>query len=276
MKIAIVFFGLSRTFKQTSKFIKIKNYFDVDFYGHTWAQNKNEKLYLETELKNTYEGNFKISLYKEHFHRLGSLLKINNTIKNNIKNIYNLNQWRSLELSIRQIQKNIRYDLIICARYDVISEILYCKDRLNYFINFFKEKKGINNNSFTNLGKKYYPMLDDFIFVGDNESIRKFGAGFTKKNIHRLLLNNNLVTITNPLEKNIFNRLNSDQNQYRIIWFEKTVQDNINLYHHKNKTLIFRPGCPVEPSNKQPTDQELSDIYNYCVEYDKNNIRIAN
>lgn len=270
MKIAIAFFGLPRTYKYTSKFIKVKKYFDIDFYGHTWAENIEEKFFLEKDLKNTYKGKFNASVYKYHFNRIGNLLKVNNIIKNNIKDIKNLNQWRSFELSIRQIDKNKKYDLVICTRYDVISEVLFDKNKLLYFVNLLAKKKGIINNSFTNLGETYYPMLDDFIFIGDKKSILKFGKGFTKKNIHRLFLNNNLIDIKNPIEKIIFERLNTDQNQFRVVWFEKTIQNNINLYHEKNKTLIYRNGCPIVATDQIPTDKEMLEIYNYYVEYNKN------
>lgn len=269
MNIAVVFFGLSRTYQQTAKFIDIHNYFNVDFYGHSWADNDREREQLQERLIKTYTGSFKVTNYKKHFQRLSSLIKAPRTIKNNISDVVNLNQWRSLELAVRLIPEKNNYDIVIATRYDVISEVLYDTEKTREFINFLKTNSGIINNSFTNLGKNNFPMLDDFIFIGDNYSIKKFAKGLTKKNIYRLYLNNNLIKIKNPLEKIIIDRLNTDQNQYRVIWFEKAIYDNINLYHKKNITLIYKPGCTVKFNKKPLTNEQIIEIYEYYKSWKK-------
>ena len=52
------------------------------------------------------------------------------------------------------------------------------------------------------------------------------------------------------------------------MWLEKTFVENINVFHKRIPTYIYREGCPIRPIvKKEPTNEEIECIYNYSEEY---------
>ena len=275
MKIAVIFFGLPRQFQFTSKYITIGKLNIVHYFGHAWnvSDKSISSREIKEELVNTYyNGTFQVNNYNQEFARLSKLYKKYSKEKNNyifdtLKKGECINQWRSLEKGVKLI-KNKQYDLIIATRYDSISEILFKQEKLIEIYNFITKNPGIINISKTNLGGYHYPSLDDFIFVGDTNSIKRFANKFTRNQIYRLNLEAVDIDYTNQIEKIVIKQLTTTQKQWRNMWLEKTFVENINVFHKRIPTYIYREGCPIRPIvKKEPTNEEIECIYNYSEEY---------
>tara|TARA_Y100000004_G_scaffold141905_1_gene161391 strand:- start:501 stop:1343 length:843 start_codon:yes stop_codon:yes gene_type:complete len=274
VKIAIIFFGLPRQYQFTSKYITIDELYDVDYFGHAW--NVNDKLTssqeIEKKLVDTYNGIFQVNNYTQEFKRISNLYKKTALIKNDyifdvIRKGEDINQWRSFEKGVKNINNNY-YDLVIVTRYDAISEILFQKEKLKEIHDFIIKNPGIINISRTNLGGTHYPSLDDFIFVGDINSIKKFAKNFTKNQIYRLYLEVLDPQYDNLLEELIIKQLTTTQKQWRNMWLEKTIVDNIDVYYKDIPTYIYRASCPIQPKTKKaPTPSEIEIIYEFGEEF---------
>ena len=202
-----------------------------------------------------YNGAFQVNNYNQEFERLSRLYKKYSKEKNNyifdtLKKGECINQWRSLEKGVKLI-KNEQYDLIIATRYDSISEILFKQEKLIEIYNFITKNPGIINISKTNLGGYHYPSLDDFIFVGDTNSIKRFANKFTRNQIYRLNLEAVDIDYNNQIEKIVIKQLTTTQKQWRNMWLEKTFVENINVFHKRIPTYIYREGCPIRPIVKK-------------------------